>query len=84
MYMSTIFQLKKIPFLHSPDPQCPEGPGCGSPWRGGEHTTSRFPWFQTALWSPDRSLHRKRIKQHTVKAESSGYPGVALGKMVGI
>ena len=78
MYMSTIFQLKKIPFLHSPDPQCPEGPGCGSPWRGGEHTTSRFPWFQTALWSPEGNLQQKGRKQHSVTADNVSSPGVTI------
>ena len=70
------------PFPHPPSLRCPEGPGCGSPWRGGAHTTSRCPWFQTSLWSPDGNLPRKRRKQRTLRAESPGCPWVTLGELV--
>ena len=44
-------------FLYQRGPLYTEGPGYGLAWWGEAHTTSIFPWFQTALWNP-----RKRLK----------------------
>ena len=70
------------PFPHPPSPRCPEGPGCGSLWRGGAHTTSRCPWFQTALWSPEGNLQREGRKQYSITADNLSHQGVTKSDLL--